>query len=342
MSLEKQPIHNTKCRKDARAAALKTQEERVTLSFYRYKQIPEPKALRDELFLNWSALKVLGRVYIAKEGINAQVSVPKDNVLKFKGAIESYFPAMTYREAVEEGAPSFSILAIKVKNKIVADGLEDFAFDSSDAGRHLSPQEWNDALGDKDTIVVDMRNHYESAVGHFEKAILPDADTFREELPMVRDMLAHKKEAKLLLYCTGGIRCEKASAYLKREGFADVNQLQGGIINYAHQVKELGLDCHYKGKNFVFDDRLGERITDDILTTCNICGTSCDDHTNCSNDVCHVLFIQCHKCQKELNGCCSKECKDFIALPHETQKTEAHSFRKQFKSRLRPKIRPTD
>ena len=189
-----------------------------------------------------------------------------------------------------------------------------------------------------------MRNHYESEVGHFQGAILPDADTFREELPLVIDELKDKKDKKVLLYCTGGIRCEKASAYLKHNGFKDVNQLYGGIISYAHQIKEKGLENKFIGKNFVFDERLGERITDDIIATCHQCGNSCDDHTNCKNDDCHLLFIQCKSCAEKYQGCCTPECQEVTNLPVEDQrklrkgkqKPYAHAVYK--KGRVRPKL----
>src|SRR5690606_38175713 len=121
----------------------------------------------------------------------------------------------------------------------------------------------------KDTLVVDMRNHYESEVGHFENAICPDVDTFREALPKVADELKGQKDKNVLLYCTGGIRCEKASAYFKHQGFQKVYQLHGGIIQYAHEIKEKGLPSKFKGKNFVFDERVGERITADVLSECH-------------------------------------------------------------------------
>lgn len=195
-----------------------------------------------------------------------------------------------------------------------------------------------------ETIVVDLRNHYESEVGHFKGAVLPDADTFRDELPMVIDMLKDKKDKKILLYCTGGIRCEKASAFFKHEGFEDVNQLNGGIIHYARQVKAEGLDSRFIGKNFVFDDRMGERITEDIISSCHQCGQPCDTHVNCANDDCHLLFIQCEKCAQKMNGCCTPTCKEISLMPIESQrelrkgkiKDNAHSV---YKSRLRPNLR---
>jgi UPF0176 protein len=129
-----------------------------------------------------------------------------------------------------------------------------------------------------------------------------------------------QRDKNLLMYCTGGIRCEKASAWMKHLGFKNVFQLNGGIIKYAQEVKELGLENRFIGKNFVFDERLGERITEDIIAVCHQCGAPCDDHTNCRNDGCHLLFIQCKKCSEKYKGCCSDACVETISLPAEKQK----------------------
>jgi UPF0176 protein len=165
-----------------------------------------------------------------------------------------------------------------------------------------------------------MRNHYESEVGHFKGAVLPNVDTFREELQIAEDLMRDQKDKNLLMYCTGGIRCEKASAWMKHIGFKNVFQLNGGIIKYAQEIKDKGIESKFIGKNFVFDERLGERITEDIIAVCHQCGKPCDDHTNCINDGCHLLFIQCSDCKKEFNNCCSPACKDIVALPEEVQK----------------------
>ena len=121
-------------------------------------------------------------------------------------------------------------------------------------------------------------------------------------------------------YCTGGIRCEKASSFLINEGIKDVKQLQGGIIQYAHDIKKNGMKSKFIGKNFVFDARLGEPVSDDIISNCHICDKSSDIHRDCKNDACHILFIQCEECERELNGCCSNKCKEIASLPIETQK----------------------
>ena len=298
-------------------------KQRLTLSFYAYAQISNPTQFRNELFLAWNPLEVLGRIYVANEGINAQLSIPADNFYDFKDTIEIYdfMKGIRLNIAVEQDDHSFLKLTVKVRDKIVADGLVDETFDVTNIGIHLKANEFNELLEDPNTIVVDMRNHYESEIGHFTNAIKPDVDTFRESLPIIEEQLSeHKQDKKLLMYCTGGIRCEKASAYFKHKGFENVYQLEGGIIEYTRQVKAEGLESKFIGKNFVFDHRLGERITDDIVSQCHQCGEPCDVHTNCTNEGCHLLFIQCDSCKQKMEGCCSTECVEVIHLPEEEQK----------------------
>lgn len=295
---------------------------RTTISFYRYVVLENVEELRDELYEEWNSLDMLGRIYLAEEGVNAQISVPTENVEKLREVLDArvYFKDIPFKIAVEDDGRSFLKLAIKVKEQIVADGLTPEEYDVTNVGNHLNAEEFNEAMSQDGTIVIDMRNHYESEVGHFEGAMLPEAETFKEELPMVLDKLKGKEDNKVLMYCTGGIRCEKASAYLKHHGFKDVNQLYGGIIDYARQIKALGLESKYVGKNFVFDERLGERITDDVIAECHQCGKPCDTHTNCKNVGCNLLFIQCDECAEKYGGCCTPNCKDIAALPEEEQK----------------------
>lgn len=317
---------------------------RKTLSFYRYVVLEDPASFRDELYKRWHALDVLGRIYIAREGINAQLSVPEDRYSDFVMDLNSIsvLEQVPLKIAIEDDGKSFYKLIVRVRRKIVADGLEDDAFDVTNVGKHLSAREFNEAMELPGTLVVDMRNHYESEVGHFEGAILPDSDTFREELPMVEELLRGSEDKKILLYCTGGIRCEKASAYLKHRGFKDVNQLLGGIIDYARQVKSEGLKNKFLGKNFVFDERLGERISEEIISACHQCGSTSDLHTNCANDDCHLLFIQCEACREAMLGCCSENCREIILLPEEVQRSMRKGKEKQDaqavnRNRLRPK-----
>ncbi|MBT1706127.1 oxygen-dependent tRNA uridine(34) hydroxylase TrhO [Chryseosolibacter indicus] len=299
-----------------------TPQKRKTISFYKYHYITNPQEFRDILYANLEVIGVLGRIYVADEGINAQISVPEENLEKFKDYLYSvdFLNGARLNIAVEDDGKSFFKLKILVRKKIVADGLDDGSFNVTDQGAHVNAEQFNKLADDPNTIIVDMRNHYESEVGHFKGAVCPDVDTFREELQIVEDIMKEQKDKNLLMYCTGGIRCEKASAWMKHLGFKNVFQLEGGIIKYTHEVKERGLENKFVGKNFVFDERLGERITNDIIAKCHQCGSPCDDHTNCKNDGCHLLFIQCKACAEKYNGCCSDECKEIIVLPIEQQK----------------------
>lgn len=297
-------------------------ENRTTVSFYKYHQIPDPATFRNDLYKSFDELKVLGRVYVASEGVNAQISVPTEHFHAFRAYLYSipFLNGVRLNTAFQDNGKSFFKLKILVRKKIVADGLNDSTFDVTDTGVHVDAATFNELSKDPDTILVDMRNHYESEVGHFLNAIKPDVDTFREELQAVQDLMQDKKDKKLLMYCTGGIRCEKASAWMKHLGFKNVFQLEGGIIKYAQDVKALGLENRFIGKNFVFDERLGERITKDVIAVCHQCGKPSDDHTNCKNDGCHLLFIQCIECGEKYKGCCSEACMHTLALPPEKQK----------------------
>jgi UPF0176 protein len=283
---------------------------RRTISFYRYFILDDPQLLRNQLYQDWSALNCFGRIYIAREGINAQMSVPEENLEAFFKSLKKYpiFDQIPIKYAIEDDGKSFYKLAIKVRPKLVADGLNDDAFDVTNVGKHLSALEFHEMVGSRDNIVVDMRNHYESEIGHFKGAICPEVDTFREEITMVSEMLSDKKDRKILLYCTGGIRCEKASAYLKHHGFKDVNQLHGGILEYARKIKQLNLEPNFIGKNFVFDERMGETVNGQVIANCHQCGQPCDMHINCANNLCHLLFIQCAECAGKYENCCSQVC----------------------------------
>ncbi len=300
---------------------------RRTLSFYRYIKIADPKHFRDTLYAQWSQLDALGRIYVSQEGINAQMNIPEPHWQAFLANLESHSEliGMPLKIAVEEPTDSFWKLTIKVKHQIVADGLAPDTYDIANVGTHLNAEEFNHLAEQPDTLIVDMRNAYESEIGHFENALCPDVDTFKEELPLVSKTLENKKDKKLLLYCTGGIRCEKASAYLKNEGFENVYQLYGGIINYAHEVRAKNLPSKFKGKNFVFDERRAERITDDILSHCHQCASPSDTHVNCANEMCNLLFIQCAQCQSAMSTCCSLACQQLASLPeHELATLRKH------------------
>ena len=309
-------LHNTIDKRILRQRMLEENVERTTISFYKYHSISEPQLFRDALYAAWSEIGVLGRTYIATEGINAQISIPSSQFNTFVEQLYAipFLNGVRLNTAVEHGK-SFFALKVKMRNKIVADGIDDPTFNPSNTGKYLTAEEWNEKMSDPNTVVVDMRNHYESEVGHFQGALMPDVDTFREELKVVEEILEKDKDKNVLMYCTGGIRCEKASAYFKHKGFENVYQLEGGIIEYTRQVKAEGLQSKFIGKNFVFDQRLGERITDDIVSQCHQCGKPCDNHTNCENEGCHLLFIQCDECKADMENCCSAECQEIIHMP---------------------------
>lgn len=309
---------------------------RKTVSFYRYVMIDNPEQFRDDLYDEFSRLNCLGRIYIAREGINAQMSVPEHNWSLFTEGLEKidHLKYIPLKIAVEDDGKSFFKLTMKVRKQIVADGLPLEQYDVTNVGTHLSAKEWNKAM-EEGALVIDMRNHYESEIGHFENAICPQSETFREELPEVRELLKGKESKKVLLYCTGGIRCEKTSAYLKHHGFEDVNQLHGGIIDYVRQLnKDQNIENKFRGKNFVFDERLAERISHDIISHCHQCGEPADTHVNCNNVNCNLLFIQCQNCQKEHEGCCSAACQEVYHIPLEEQKKQRQGIeiKKRFHS----------
>ncbi|MDN6279491.1 MAG: rhodanese-related sulfurtransferase [Psychroflexus sp.] len=298
-------------------------EERLTLSFYNYAKIGNPQLFRNHLFVAWDALDVLGRIYVAHEGINAQLSVPAKKFEKFKSFLDNIYFLENVRLniAIEQDDKSFLKLKVKVRLKIVADGLNDATFDVRDKGVHVDADRFNELIEDPNTVLVDMRNHYESEIGHFKNAVTPDVDTFRDSLDIIEANLSeHKEDKKLVMYCTGGIRCEKASAYYKHKGFKNVYQLEGGIIEYARQIENKGLENKFLGKNFVFDHRRSELISNEVIAHCHQCGEPCDTHTNCANDACHLLFIQCKNCQEKMENCCSETCQEVIQLPYEEQK----------------------
>lgn len=339
-------LHNRISQAELKKLLYEETEHRTTISFYQYFQIDDPKLFRDEMYKALHVLKVFGRIYIATEGINAQISVPDSNVDAFRTYLNT-IPALKdirLNIAVDDDGKSFWVLKIKVREKIVADGITDPGFSMQNKGKYVNAAQMNELLQDEDTVVIDMRNHYEYEVGHFEKAIEIPSDTFREQLPMAVDMMQDKKDKNIIMYCTGGIRCEKASAYMLHHGFEHVYHLEGGIINYARQAQAAGLETKFIGKNFVFDDRLGERITDDIIARCHQCGKPADTHTNCKNDGCHLLFIQCEDCAKQFDGCCTVACQTVYNLPVEEQVELRKGIDKgmmvfnKSKKRLRPRL----
>jgi len=339
-------LHNRISNKELKDKLYQENFPRTTISFYRYFNIQDPTLFRDDLYKGFNELQVFGRIYVATEGINAQISVPTHLFENYKAYLYSIpgLDGVRLNIAVNDNGKSFWVLRIKTRNKIVADGIEDASFSMENKGKYVNAVQMNALLSSPETIVIDMRNHYEYEVGHFTNAIEIPSDTFREQLPMAGDMMKKQKDKNIIMYCTGGIRCEKASAYMLHHGFKNVFHLEGGIINYANQIKEAALESQFKGKNFVFDDRLGEKITEDIISKCHQCGSPCDTHTNCKNDGCHLLFIQCPSCAETYAGCCTQACTDIVHLPIEKQIELRKGIDKgqqifnKSKQRLRPRL----
>ncbi len=334
----KMQLHNRINKEELKKRLMEETFSRKTISFYKYHYLENPQEFRDSIYRDWFALDCFGRIYVAREGINAQMSVPEHHFNAFIETLGNYdiLKNIPIKFAVEDNGKSFYKLTIKVRPKLVADGLDDGAYDVTNVGKHLSGLEFHELAGKEDSVIVDMRNFYESEIGHFEGAFCPQADTFREELEIVTNLLEEKKDKKILLYCTGGIRCEKASAYLKHHGFNDVNQLHGGILEYARQIKAANLEPKFIGKNFVFDERLGESINGQVISRCHQCGRPCDTHTNCANNSCHLLFIQCPECAEKYKGCCTPECLDVLNSPGVAEKSKAFRFgnRKRYRKSL--------
>lgn len=339
-------LHNRVSNEELKQRLMEEKFPRITISFYQYFPVQHPQEFRDYLYKHLNVLQVFGRIYIAKEGINAQISVPEHEMQAFRDFLYSIEPLNGIRLniAVDDDGKSFWVLKIKVRDKIVADGINDPGFSMERKGRYVNAGQMNEMLQQADTIVIDMRNHYEYEVGHFSNALEIPSDTFREQLPMAVDMMKGKEDTNIIMYCTGGIRCEKASAYMLHSGFKNVFHLEGGIINYAKQIKEEGLQSKFIGKNFVFDNRLGERITEDVIAKCHQCGKPADTHINCKNNGCHLLFIQCEACASAYDSCCSKECQDTIHMPVERQKEirrgieNGQNIFNKSKTRLRPRL----
>jgi UPF0176 protein len=315
-------LHNRVSQKELKQRLQEETEPRATLSFYRYFTIGDPAGFRDDMYGHLQALQVFGRIYIAREGINAQMSIPRVNIDRLGKYIDSLdgLSGVRLNPAVDDNGKSFWVLKIKVREKILADGIKEPGFSMERRGKYLSPEEFNQLTEDPQTVIVDMRNHYEYEIGHFSGAMALPSDTFREQLPLCDKILGEHKDRNIIMYCTGGIRCEKASAFLLHRGFSRVFHLEGGIIHYANTVQARGLENKFLGKNFVFDERLGERVGQGIISSCHQCGKPSDRHVNCANPGCHLLFIQCTDCQAVFDGCCSETCREILTLPMEDQK----------------------
>lgn len=275
------------------------------LLFYQYVPIKDPKAFRSEHLDLCNQIGLRGRILVAEEGINGSVSGTKEQTTQYKSALrnDARFANIAFKE--DKGiAHPFKKMMIKVKKEIVNFGA---SVDLNNTGKHLTPKEFLELYEkDEDVVIVDARNEYEARVGKFKNAITLPIKTFREFPEKALELLGDKKEKKVVMYCTGGIRCEKASAYLKENGFKDVSQLNGGILRFGKEFP----DTVWEGTCFVFDKRLTSGINSEEkpITACEICTEPCDLYKNCANVSCDRYCVVCIPCEQAYGGCCSKEC----------------------------------
>ncbi|WP_186821872.1 rhodanese-related sulfurtransferase [Buchnera aphidicola] len=304
-------LYNRISKKELKKKMLFNKEPRFVVSFYKYFLIKNTKEFRDEIYKNFYEYNVLGRVYVANEGINAQISIPVKFYFLVKNLLYNFTPELNdlfINKSLNHDSQAFSVLSIKIKKNIVNDGITNPLFNSKNVGIYIKSKQVNTMLNDRKTIFIDMRNSYEYQIGHFPNAIEIKSQTFREQLKKVIQIMDYAKNKNIVMYCTGGIRCEKASAWMHFNGFKYVYHLKGGILGYVHDAKKNGLPILFEGSNFVFDNRMIEKISDKIISFCKQCAKPSDRYVNCSFDLCHLLFIQCENCAIDFKNCCSLKC----------------------------------
>ena len=278
------------------------------LLFYKYVDISDPASEREEQIYLCNELGLLGRTIIGTEGINATLSGTVEATNEYMKLMDSHplFSGIEYKIDLVDKVP-FRKLSVKVRDEIVTLGVK---ADPKKTATHLSPEEFNAMIEDPDVVLFDARNNYESAIGRFRNAITPDISLFKE-LPDELSNYEELKNKKVVTYCTGGIRCEKASALLKEKGFRDVYQLDGGIVTYAKAFP----DGAFEGECFVFDERMkvGFKESPELLGSCLECSTPTNDYLNCANKSCNKLVLVCDDCKVNMHTC-SGDCSLKLSL----------------------------
>lgn len=286
--------------------------KRKIISLYQYFTVYNPESMSSIIKKVLKKYDVLGRIYISKEGINIQISVPKRNikyVVNFFRNMNAFTKKININFSIENQGMAFWKLQVKVRRQLVSNNFYSLPILGVLEKKYLNAFEVNKIFYNTNTVFVDIRNHYEYEIGHFQNALEIPANTFREQLDKLKDFLKPYIHKKIVLYCTGGIRCEKAAALLTKHNFQNIYQIYGGILGYINQVKKNNLSMYFKGKIFVFDERLTERITKDVFSICRNCKKITDRaHINCLNSFCHRLFIQCLSCSKKFKSYCSEKC----------------------------------
>lgn len=281
-------------------------ESKLVCSFYKYAKIEEPVKFQQEQLELCKSLSLKGRILLGEEGINGSVYGAKGSIEKYKKELKknNLFAGIQFKEQETEKT-AFRKIFVRIRKEIVHSGMN---VDLKNTGKFISPKKFKEILDDEeDAVLVDMRNDYESRIGKFKNAVALKIKNFRE-FPTAINQIGHLKNKKIIAYCTGGIRCEKASAYLKENGFGNVMQLEGGILSFGQEFP----DTYWEGKCFVFDDRLAIDLNKNniALNQCTWCSAKCDDYSNCHNLNCDKLFICCEECVEKHNKSCSEECSE--------------------------------
>lgn len=283
------------------------------LLYYLYSPISDPEAYREEHRALCEKLDLLGRILIGKEGINGTVSGLTENCQAYIKAMHEN-PVTEKTEFKIDPAKEhlFPRLSIRAREEIVTLGLgEDDFFPPECTAEHLSAKEWREAMKDPDAVLVDIRNDYEHKIGHFKNAILPEVGNFRDTPEWIRQNRHLFEGKKIMTYCTGGIRCEKFSGFLLKEGFHDVVQLDGGIVKYSKDEDVRGED--FEGQMYVFDKRIAipvNHVNPSVIARCQFCNGPCERYINCQNLSCNAQHFCCERCENDTSGFCCPECKD--------------------------------
>lgn len=277
------------------------------LLFYKFVRVENPQEFQEKHLQACKELGLLGKILVAEEGINGSVSGSKEQTEAYKKLLtsDSRFADIEFKEETGHFHP-FRRMLVRVKPEIIRMDQE---VDMSSVGKYLEPKEFMEVYdSDEEVIILDTRNDYEYEVGHFKNALKSDIRNFRE-FPKFVEKLKDKKDKKIVMYCTGGIRCEKASAYMISQGFKDVSQLHGGVITYVQNLP----NTTWEGSCFVFDDRLTTNMgQQDTINHCLHCETNCDLMGNCKNKQCNKRIFICPTCRKDMHHCCSQECMKIV------------------------------
>ena len=295
------------------------------LLYYKYVPIDDPESFKDEHLKFCKDLGLLGRIIVAPEGINGTVSGTYEQTQIYMDHLKAdpRFEDIVFKiDDVEEH--TFKKMFVRHKKELVTWRFEEDVDPNQLSGKRLSPKEFYEALQDEDVIVIDGRNDYEYEIGHFRGAIRPDVKASRDFPKWVRENISQFKDKKVLTYCTGGIRCEKFSGFLLKEGFKDVSQLEGGIVTYGKDEEVQGK--LWDGKLYVFDERISVPVNrteeDVIIAKCYYCGKTEDRYVNCANPECNKQHVCCTDCEVKHKRSCSKECLEHPRNRYETERKE--------------------